>query len=95
MAIDGEIGHWYALFVKSGQEDKVKERLLYRFGGEFKILVPKRKLRERRGGFWYFRTRTLFPGYVLVKRGLSGLKSLPNSGMFPDCSSFSAAKGNL
>lgn len=58
--------NWYALFVKTGEEDKVKERLKYRFKDELTILVPKRKLRERRGGSWYFRTRTLFPGYVLV-----------------------------
>jgi len=58
--------NWYALFVKTGEEDRVKERLNYRFKEELTILVPKRRLRERRAGNWYFRTRTLFPGYVLV-----------------------------
>lgn len=57
---------WYALFVKTGQEDKVKQRLEYRFKDRLTFLVPKRKLRERRAGEWKFSIRTLFPGYVLV-----------------------------
>lgn len=57
---------WYALFVKSGQEDNVKERLKYRFGEKLRIIVPKRRLRERRGGKWIHVIRNLFPGYVLV-----------------------------
>lgn len=58
---------WYALFVKTGQEDKVKQRLEYRFQEKLMFLVPKRRLKERRAGKWYFVTRTLFPGYVLIK----------------------------
>lgn len=57
---------WYAVFVKTGEENKVKERLEYRFDEELNILVPKRKLRERKGGVWSFNIRNLFPGYVLV-----------------------------
>ena len=66
MTIDNSIAQWYALFVKTGEEDKVKERLEYRFAEELRILVPKRKLRERRGGIWSFNIRNIFPGYVLV-----------------------------
>ena len=58
--------NWYALFVATGEEDNVKERLEYRFGDELRILVPKRKLRERKNGKWEHKIRTLFPGYVLV-----------------------------
>lgn len=64
--VNNSLDNWYVLFVKTGQEDKVKERLEYKFKEEFKVLVPKRKLKERRAGKWYFVTRTLFPGYVLL-----------------------------
>lgn len=58
---------WFALFVITGEEDKVKERLLYKLNhGELKVLVPKRKLRERKSGVWNTKIRTLFPGYVLL-----------------------------
>lgn len=60
-----EIGEWYALFVKTGEEEKVKEWLKIRFQDRFKILIPKRKLRERKNGIWKDVTRNLFPGYVL------------------------------
>lgn len=65
-----DIEKWYALFVKTGQEDKVKLRLEYRFKEQLAILVPKRRLKERKGGIWRFVTRTLFPGYVLVNGNL-------------------------
>lgn len=57
---------WYAIFVKTGEEDKVKERLNFRFRDEIQIIVPKRKLRERRFGIWRDVIRVLFPGYVLA-----------------------------
>jgi len=57
---------WYALFVASGEEDKVKERIHFRFKDELKALVPKRRMRERKEGKWDDKIRTLFPGYVLL-----------------------------
>jgi transcriptional antiterminator NusG len=63
--------NWYALFVLTGSEDKVKKRLDYRFQGELRIVVPKRKLRERRNGKWHNVIRTLFPGYVLLNGEMS------------------------
>lgn len=57
---------WYALFVMTGQEEKVKQRLEYRFQDTLRIVVPKRKLRERKNGEWHTVIRSLFPGYVLV-----------------------------
>jgi len=60
-------GKWYALFVLTGEEDKVKERLEYRLkGSKLKCFVPKRKLRERKDGKWEEKVRTIFPGYILV-----------------------------
>jgi transcription termination/antitermination protein NusG len=58
--------NWYALFVETGQEDKVKERISYRMKDKLKILVPKRKFRERKNGIWSDKIRVLFPGYVLL-----------------------------
>ena len=58
---------WYALFVKTGEEEKVREKLEYRFkGSELSFIVPKRKLMERKEGKWKEKIRTLFPGYILV-----------------------------
>ena len=85
---------WYAIFVKTGQEDKVKQRLEYRFHDKLLFLVPKRKLRERRAGKWCFSTRTLFPGYVLINgnidqdsiqlfKDVPGLLTLLKSGTQP------------
>lgn len=58
--------NWYALFTLTGEEDNVKERLTYKFQDEFRVLVPKRRLRERKDGVWSEKIRTLFPGYVLI-----------------------------
>lgn len=62
-----DMGKWYALFVMTGEEEKVKERLLYKFRGrdDLKIVVPMRRIRERRNGKWEVKIKTLFPGYVL------------------------------
>ncbi|MCX7842016.1 MAG: antiterminator LoaP [Clostridia bacterium] len=57
---------WYALFVVTGEEDNVKERLQFKFKDSIRILVPKRKLKERKDGKWEYVIRTLFPGYVLL-----------------------------
>lgn len=58
--------NWYAVFVRTGEEEKVKERLNYRFNDRLRILVPKRKIKERKNGAWTYVIKTLFPGYVLV-----------------------------
>lgn len=57
---------WYALFVATGNEDRVKEKLHFSLGGELRAVVPKRKMRERHNGIWADKIRTLFPGYVLL-----------------------------
>lgn len=59
--------NWYALFVLTGEEDKVKQRLNYRLdNNQIRAIVPKRKLRERKNGVWEDKVRVLFPGYVLM-----------------------------
>lgn len=87
-------GNWYALFVVTGEEEKVKERIKYRFKDELRILVPKRKLRERRKGKWVHCIKTLFPGYIILNgdigyteyyrlKGIPGLLKLLRGGYDP------------
>ncbi|MBC8062935.1 MAG: antiterminator LoaP [Clostridiaceae bacterium] len=57
---------WYALFVATGEEDKVKERIYYRIKDELRAVVPKRNIRERKEGKWADNIRIIFPGYVLL-----------------------------
>ena len=60
--------HWYALFVKTGEEEQMRKFLDILLPDENrKILIPKRKLIERHQGKTYERVRTLLPGYVLIK----------------------------
>src|SRR5690554_6587683 len=65
---------WYAVFVKTGEENKVKERLDYRFKGNPSIMIPKKVLKERRQGKWYRRIRNLFPGYIFIHGELNADK---------------------
>lgn len=65
---------WYALFVITGEEDKVRDRIHFRLKDDIKALVPKRQLRERKGGKWEYKLRTLFPGYVLLKGQMNKYK---------------------
>lgn len=65
---------WYALFVLTGKENEVRDRLQYRFKNiEIRVVVPRRSLRERKNGEWAFKTKPLFPGYVLIN-GYIGVK---------------------
>jgi transcriptional antiterminator NusG len=65
---------WYALFVMTGKEEKVRERLKYRLQDKkIKIVIPKRKIRERKNGIWEIRIKKLFPGYILLN-GIIGVE---------------------
>lgn len=57
---------WYALFVKTGKEECVKERINYKFSDKdnYKSFIPKRLIKERKAGVWRYVSRNLFPGYV-------------------------------
>lgn len=74
---------WYALFGMTGEEDKIRDRLLYRFKDDsLKIIVPKRRMVERKNGVWQTKIRSLFPGYVLLNgeigvREYYALKDIP------------------
>ena len=57
---------WYALFVKSGSEERIKRDLMTKFGEELDFYVPRELLKERKNGKWHKAIRPLFPGYILV-----------------------------
>jgi transcriptional antiterminator NusG len=71
MTIDLDSGEWHGIFVVTGEEDRVRDRVKYRMPDDFTVVVPKRKLRLRKGGIWKTETRVLFPGYVLINGGIS------------------------
>lgn len=64
--------NWYAIFVETGYEDKVKDYIdrikpYIKSDIFFDLLVPKRKLYERKNGIRNSVVKTLFPGYVLIR----------------------------
>jgi transcriptional antiterminator NusG len=63
---DLRLDQWHSVFVVTGTEEKAKERIKYRLQDGFTVVVPRRKLRIRRGGVWRVEKRPLFPGYVLI-----------------------------
>lgn len=74
---------WQAVFVLTGHEDIVKEKIEYALQGtSIRAVVPKRCIRERRGGRWLDVIRPLFPGYILLQGDIDlqeyyQLKSVP------------------
>ena len=61
---------WYAVFVVTGQEEKVRvliENRLSKYSSiQAKLFVPRRLMRERKNGIVGEENRIMFPGYVLV-----------------------------
>ncbi len=70
MKLNNEVG-WYALFVATGEEEKVKERINFRLNSRLRAIVPKRRMTERKLGKWEDKLRTLFPGYILLNGVIS------------------------
>ncbi|MFK4467834.1 antiterminator LoaP [Bacillus sp. RC252] len=58
---------WHALFVNTGEEDKVR-KMIYQFLDEtdIHVIVPKRRLTERKQGKSYEIIKKIFPGYVFL-----------------------------
>lgn len=78
------LDEWHCVFVVTGEEDKVRDRIKYRLKNDFTVVVPKRKLRIRKDGIWKTETRVLFPGYVLINGLISSdiyylLKDIPSA----------------
>ena len=57
---------WYAVFVKTGEENKVKQRLDYRFKGNPAVKVPKKIIKEWLEGNWYSRVMILVLGFIFI-----------------------------
>lgn len=63
--------NWYAIFVETGYEDQVKDYIdrvkpYIKKNIIFDLLVPKRKLYERKNGIKKIVVKPLFPGYILI-----------------------------
>jgi transcriptional antiterminator NusG len=59
---------WHAVFVKTGEEEPVKEKIDYTMKeAPISAIVPKRSIMERKDGKWHERIKPLFPGYILLK----------------------------
>lgn len=56
---------WYVLHVMTGEEISVRDYIRKKMPG-IKALAPQREMKERKGGEWKIRKRTMFPGYVFV-----------------------------
>ena len=54
-----DIGEWYALFVKAGEEENVKKWLEIKFKDRLKLLVPKRQSKGRTK-FWSLKSDISF-----------------------------------
>lgn len=61
------LDNWYAIFVYTGQEDNVKERLQFKIADKLRLVVPKRRLIERKEGKRHEVIRVMFPGYILAQ----------------------------
>jgi transcriptional antiterminator NusG len=63
---------WYAIYVETGYEDEVcffiNKVITYLFDDiQFNLLVPKRKIYEKKQGIRKEVIKRMFPGYVLVE----------------------------
>lgn len=65
--------NWYVLYVKTGKEEKLKDKLNSITNNEITFHVPKRVLRERRKGKIRNVLKPLFQGYILIEGELNEL----------------------
>ena len=74
---------WHAIFVMTGHEQTVKDKIAYIFrDSDIMPVVPKRRINERKNGVWHEKIKPLFPGYILIKGYISTddyyiLKTIP------------------
>lgn len=75
---------WYALFVKTGKEEEVKQSIQRYFEDiPCKCYVPKRVVPEKKNGQFLDIVKTMFPGYVLLQTKMNfsiyyNIMKLPN-----------------
>lgn len=64
--------NWYALYVKTGEEETVKKYIARHLSKDIKsCIVPKRMIPEKKHGEFFNVVRPLFPGYVLFQTQLT------------------------
>lgn len=64
--------NWYSLFVYTGKEEYVEEWLrLYFDESIMRLLIPKRRLTERKEGKVHHILKKMFPGYILIQTEMS------------------------
>lgn len=69
---EDESCQWHAVFVMTGNEQTVKEKIAYAFKDtDILPVVPKRRIKERKNGIWHEKIKPLFPGYILIKGHIS------------------------
>jgi transcriptional antiterminator NusG len=62
------VGEWYVIFTKTGEEGKLGKILeIFFCKKELKILIPRRKIIERKEKQKTEKIKLLFPGYVFIK----------------------------
>ena len=64
--------NWYAIFVETGKEHEVCKRIQKEISrtwleGRYHLLVPQKKIIERRKGILEEVCRVIFPGYILLE----------------------------
>lgn len=63
---------WYVIFTRAGHEQNVRKLIEQSFSKEeIKLLVPKRKIIERKKGQRVEKIKLLFPGYVFIHTNMS------------------------
>lgn len=85
---------WHALFVETGNEEKVKSLLEVKFEdyeGDISFVIPRLIINERRQGVWNEVVKKMLPGYLLIRgnigieeyymfKGIPGVLKLLRSG---------------
>lgn len=73
--MDRDKGQWFVLQTLSGQENRVRDRIMTHLEREnelgiYEVLIPTEKVSEVRQGKRTTMTRKFFPGYVLIRMDL-------------------------
>jgi transcriptional antiterminator NusG len=75
--------NWHALLVETGKEELVR-KIIFKYMGDsvVDVVIPKRRLQERKQGKTYEVFKNMFPGYLLVNarmhtKTFNNLKRMP------------------
>ncbi|SDM17260.1 transcriptional antiterminator NusG [Paenibacillus sp. OK060] len=76
--------YWYVLFVETGKEAFVREMIREHFSDKVKCLLPLKRVREKKSGWFYERIIPLFPSYLFIQADMklmdhNDLLKIPNT----------------